>query len=239
MDSQSFGSPENERPRDPVSGRSGTTPEGRPRRGLLRRILNRIFPKAPDFFRLLEEQAEMMVHSVQLLVKYMETGDPEVGRLVKTDEHAADTLKARNLHLLNEAFTTPFDREDIYRAIANLDHVVNYCKSTVNEMDILKLEPDAHMLAMAQELLRGAQSLREGFASLKRSPAKAQEYAHGGRKAERRIEKLYRQALADLFQGDDYLNMFKRREIYRHLSNAGDRLARAANTLHDIVVKIS
>ena len=32
---------------------------------------------------------------------------------------------------------------------------------------------------------------------------------------------------------------FKRREIYRHLSNAGDRLARAGEVLHDIVVKIS
>ena len=47
-----------------------------------------------------------------------------------------------------------------------------------------------------------------------------------------------RRALADLFQGDDYINMFKRREIYRHLSNAADRMANCANTLHDIVVKI-
>jgi uncharacterized protein Yka (UPF0111/DUF47 family) len=31
--------------------------------------------------------------------------------------------------------------------------------------------------------------------------------------------------------------MFKRREIYRHLSNAADRMAHCANTLHDIVVK--
>ena len=53
------------------------------------------------------------------------------------------------------------------------------------------------------------------------------------------MEKAYRRAIADLFQGDDYINMFKRREIYRHLSNAADRMADAANTLHDIVVKMS
>lgn len=224
-----------------LGGRAGPGKKRGPghARVLLRRLRDKIFPKTPDFFRLLEEQAEMMVHSVQLLVKYMESGDPEIGRMVKADEHAADQLKARNLRLLNEAFSTPFDREDIYRAIANLDHVVNYCKSTVNEMDILGLEPDPHMVAMTQELLVGAESLREGFMSLRKNPAEAQKCAHGGRKAERRIEKLYRQALADLFRGDDYLNMFKRREIYRHLSDAGDRLARAANTLHDIVVKIS
>ena len=58
-------------------------------------------------------------------------------------------------------------------------------------------------------------------------------------KCERKCEKAYRRALAELFQGDDYLNMFKRREIYRHLSNAADRVAAAGNRLHDIVVKIA
>jgi PiT family inorganic phosphate transporter len=35
------------------------------------------------------------------------------------------------------------------------------------------------------------------------------------------------------------VEMFKRRELYRHLSNGTDRMARAAYILHDIVVKIS
>lgn len=210
-----------------------------PRPSLLRRMIDRVFPRSPDFFLLLEEQADMMVHSVHLLARYMEKGDPEVGEAVKADEHAADKIKARNLRILNEAFSTPFDREDIYRAISHLDHVVNYCKSTVNEMDILGVKPDAHALDMVRILAEGAQAIRDGFQRLRSDPAAAQPFAHAGRKAERRIEKLYRKALADLFQGDDYLGMFKRREVYRHLSNAGDRLARAANTLHDIVVKIS
>jgi uncharacterized protein Yka (UPF0111/DUF47 family) len=206
---------------------------------LLRRMVLRVFPKSPDFFSLLEEQAGMMVHSVRLLLDFMETGDAAMAELVKVDEHEADKLKARNLRILNEAFSTPFDREDIYRAITHLDHVVNYCKTTVNEMGLLQVPPDAHTLAMVQRLEEGADAIRQGFEKLRRDPAAARENADAGRKAERRMEKLYRIALADLFQGDDYLGMFKRREIYRHLSNAGDRLARAANTLHDIVVKIS
>ena len=54
-----------------------------------------------------------------------------------------------------------------------------------------------------------------------------------------RWKKSYRRAIAALFQGEDYITMFKRREIYRHLSNAADRMANCANTLHDIVVKIT
>jgi uncharacterized protein Yka (UPF0111/DUF47 family) len=45
--------------------------------------------------------------------------------------------------------------------------------------------------------------------------------------------------LADLFQGTDYVDRLKRREVYRHVSNAADRVAICGNTLQDIVVKIS
>jgi len=70
------------------------------------------------------------------------------------------------------------------------------------------------------------------------SPQTASADADTARKAERKVEKAYRRAIAELFQGDDYIHMFKRREIYRHLSNAADRMANCANTLHDIVVKM-
>lgn len=203
------------------------------------RISSRVFPKTPDFFSLLAEQAGMMAHSVKLLVHYMEHCEPEAGEAVKADEHTADGLKVHNLRTLNESFATPIDREDIFRAIQHLDAVVNYCKSTVNEMDMLGVKPDHYMLEMAQHLADGANAVHQGFVALARKPAEAEQYAHLGRKAERRIEKLYRQALVDLFQGDNYLDMFKRRELYRHLSNAADRVASAANTLHDIIVKIS
>ena len=83
-------------------------------------------------------------------------------------------------------------------------------------------------------------------------------------KAERNVEKTYRNALVELFDvgfADDFgggrkeasggaddlyqrvlrdvMARVKRREIYRHLSNSADRLALAGNTLHDIIVKIA
>jgi len=48
---------------------------------------------------------------------------------------------------------------------------------------------------------------------------------------------MYRTAIAHLFQGNDYLNMFKHRELYRHLSNAADKVHDTANVLEDIIVK--
>lgn len=204
----------------------------------LSRVLDRVFPKTANFFQLLYEQAHQVVHTVELLVKFMEHGEAEFGELIREDEHAADKVKVYNLHTLNEAFSTPMDREDIYRAITTLDEVVNYCKDAVSEMNALGLHPDAYTLEMARLLHDGVVALMVGFEKLGHEPIEATDYADAARKAERRMEKLYRKALANLFQGDDYIQMFKKREIYRHLTNAGERMAACANTLHDILVKM-
>ena len=56
-------------------------------------------------------------------------------------------------------------------------------------------------------------------------------------KAERQVKKTDRPAITEVFQGVVYINMRKRREIYRPLSNAASRMTHCANTLHDVVVK--
>jgi len=206
---------------------------------LLQRIFGRIFPKTPNFFKLLTEQCLQVSHSVSDLVEFMKTGNKELGKKIKHDEHEADLIKIRNLHALNEAFSTPIDREDIYRAITDLDRIVTYCKTTVSEMDVLGVTPDTFIVEKSKLLQEGVDALVAGFGKLGVAPLTAADDADTARKAQRRVERLYRIALAELFKGDDYINMFKRREIYRHLSNAAHNMAHCANTLHDIVVKIS
>lgn len=207
-------------------------------KSLLVSLYERVFPKSADFFQLLSEQSHQVEHTVGLLVRYMECGDEAIGAQIKEDEHAADKVKVRNIHTLNEAFSTPIDREDIYRAITTLDEVVNACKDAVSEMHALDLTPDAFTLEMSQHLRDGVAALTAGYDKLSTDPARAAEDADLARKSERRVEKLYRRALAQLFQGEDYIAMFKRREIYRHLTHAAERMAACANTLHDIVVKM-
>ena len=150
------------------------------------------------------------------------------------------------------------DREDIYRAISSIDHIVNYAKTTTREIEVLKVKPDKYMLELATLLKEGTYSLRRGYQKLSDNPNQADEDAQASRKAERSSEKVYRRALGELFREKGYIKMledqesdtkatainlvidiFKRREVYRHLSNAADRLARAGEVLHDIVVKIS
>jgi uncharacterized protein Yka (UPF0111/DUF47 family) len=212
----------------------------------------------PDFYSLLNEQCDLAVEAMEVFVQFMENGDKALARQVRALEKSGDVLKARNTDILSKSFSTPMDREDIYRAIATIDHIVNYAKTTTREIEVLKVVPDKYMLELAVLLKEGTYALQRGYLKLSENPNQADEDAQAARKAERSSEKVYRRALGELFREKGYIKMlesqdadtkvtaislvleiFKRREVYRHLSNASDRLARAGEVLHDIVVKIS
>lgn len=209
-----------------------------PRLSLTSRLMQRLFPKTADFYLLLHQQCQQVCVTVDNLARFMTSECASAGEMLKEDEHEADRLRMRNLHELNSSFSTPIDREDIYRAIASMDSIVTYCKSTYNEMQALQLHPDQHSQAMVSELQIGIKALERGFAVLGKKPGDAEQHAFAARHSERRVEKIYRLAIADLFQGEDYLNMFKHRELYRHLSNAADKVHATANVLEDIIVKL-
>lgn len=250
---------------DVMSGKSSSRFSG---------ILNAVFPRMPDFYGLLNDQCDLIVSAMDIFVAFMETGDEAKAREVRRLEHAGDKLKTRNIDVLNRSFSTPFDREDIYRAIAALDEGLNYTKTTVREMEILGIDPDAHMLEMARFLHQGGKALQSGFAKLKSHPSEAERDAAAVRKTERQAEKVYRKAIAELFDPEHYLRdlavqrkrtggdlalllepmdkqgctaivrglsfvmeALKRREVYRHLSNASDHMAHAGDILHNIIVK--
>lgn len=203
-----------------------------------KRMIGYLVPQVPDFYALLNEEVAGVVAAAELLVRFMETGKTEVGAKILAQEHQSDDIKVRNLQTLSDAFSTPFDREDIYRAIIGLDEVVNYCKTTVKEVEALAVQPGQHELVMAMRIRDGVLALRDGYAQLPKAPGEAAKFCTAARKAERVVERAYRQALAELFEGSDFINMFKRREIYRHLSNTADRVATCAGVLNDITVKM-
>ena len=64
--------------------------------------------------------------------------------------------------------------------------MVNYCKTTISEMDVLALTPDKHCLDTALHIKQGVDALAPGYAKLSSDPASD---ADAARKTERRVEK--------------------------------------------------
>ncbi len=204
------------------------------------KILQRVFPKVPNFFALLAEQSAQVAVTAGLLVEYMGSGSSEIAKRISEAENEGDRLKIRNLTLLNEAFSTPIDREDLHRAIINLDEIINSCNSIIVEMDgeMLALRPDKHCLEMSVYLKDGVEAIAAGYSRLGSDPKMGRSDAERADKAQRSLTRTHRRALAELFQDNDFHNIFRRKEIYSLLIGAGDRLNICNSTLLDIVVKL-
>ncbi len=219
-------------------------------------FLRQVIPQVPDFHGLVTEQCGALEETIRTLLSYLELSDDALATRINEQVRNGHELRQRNLDLLHRSFITPIDREDIYTIVVRIDHIFDYVKTAVREIELLEVETDVHMQAMAKQLLDGVGALHRGFSIFKEDPTQAGHEAVTARIVERHIEKRYRHALLDMFQGDAYQALkdeasepsvmecldfvvcqIKKREVYRHLSNTADRLAHAGEILHDISVK--
>lgn len=197
------------------------------------------------FIQLIHTQALLTMEGMEALKAYMENKDSESADLLRKKEKEADEARRILIDELNRTFITPFDREDIFTLSRAIDDVLDYAYSTVDEMEILNVEPTPYMVRIASLLRDAANELLMAVERIEEHIGVAGEHAQRAKALENRVESVYREALASIFNdvngsdNDAIVKLLKRREVYRHLSNAADRGDEAANVIADIVVKIT
>jgi predicted phosphate transport protein (TIGR00153 family) len=199
-------------------------------------------PRPNRFLDYLAQQAEFDVQGMDALLAYLDDPTKERADEVMRLEKEADEIRRILIEELNRTFVTPIDREDIHALSRAIDDVLDYANSTVDEMAVLEVEPNEFLRRMCSLLRDAAREIHLAVVRLADHPGVAVDHAVRAKALENRMETVYREALADLFHMprdlDHVVEMFKLREIYRHLSNAADRGDEAANILSDIVVKM-
>jgi hypothetical protein len=208
--------------------------------GWLQRFLR---PRPNRFIELLIQQAEYTVRGVEALLEYLNSPSEERAKAVRDMEKEADEIRRILIDELNRTFITPIDREDIHALSRAIDDVLDYAYTTLDEMVILDVKPNAYMQRMVSLLRDAAHEIHLGVLRLADHPAVAEDHAVRAKALENRMESVYREALANLFHMprdlEHVVEMLKLRETYRHLSNAADRGDEAANVLTDVVVKMT
>jgi len=227
------------------------------KKSFLRRLWGQLVPSVPDFHGRLRRQCDRLQAALAALEEYLDSqADGRLAEEVRRHVQAGHDLRDENLAVLYRSFITPIDREDIYTLTIAIDHILDYVKNTVREVETLRVEPDALMRDMATQLGEGATLLAHGLQLLRDKCASEVAQVVNTRQIERYVEKLYREALAEMFEGEAYqklreegsaasvhdclqfvVSRMKRREVYRHLSNAADRLAHAGEALRNISIK--
>jgi uncharacterized protein len=200
-------------------------------------------PRQDKFLQSLIEQAEITLYGMDALESYMKKRSDKYAAEVRQAEKDADEVRRILIDDLNRTFVTPIDREDIFALSRAIDDVMDYAYSTVEEMQILDVEPNDYLRRLVSLLQDAAEEIHLSMLRLKENPGVASEHATRAKALENRVETVYREAVADLFSGPEdihhVMGMLKLREIYRHLSNCADRGDEAANVIHDIVVKMT
>ena len=196
------------------------------------------------FFARLAAQAAKALEGIDYLERALDRSGkddcvPELRGL------AAESAELRRLMLdeLHKTFVTPIDREDLFNLTHCYDDMLKYALTTLEEMGLLGVVPDAPIREMVRLLREQAEELRFAALRLAQNPRVAEQHAASVHAKEREVERVYRDAIRELFaRATDPARMpevLYRREVYRHISNMSDRADAAARTLGMVIMKLA
>lgn len=156
-------------------------------------------------------------------------------------EMDCDKLTHRFLAELNDAYITPFDREDIFAIVQRLDKVVDYMEKISSGFviyDIKEMRPAACRVSEAMmQSLKELDVMFDNLKDFKKSDIVLKQIIEVNR-LENEADHLYRQALKDLFREEkDPVELIKWQRIFDQMETAMDTCANVANVVEGVVMK--
>ena len=194
----------------------------------------RLLPKDVRFFDLFVADGENLQTAAAKLRDLVEKFDDLDARIAEIQllEKRGDDIDREINQRLEDAFITPFDREDIHDLTIQLDDVVDGIQSIAETMVIYGIDrPTDEARQLAQILADQADSLvsalrkLDGLKDLDADLTRVHDLEH-------QADTLSRAAVARLFREDtDPLHVIKWRDLYRELENAIDAAEDAAEAI--------
>jgi predicted phosphate transport protein (TIGR00153 family) len=164
----------------------------------------------------------------------------KVARQLREHEHAGDAVTHRVIHELNSTFVTPFDREDIYQLVTQLDDVMDAIEAAADFVVLTGLEAlPAEMSRQVELLQRAAQCTVDAMGRLSTMTELAPYWIEVNR-LENEADHVYRALLSRLFSGAyDSLTVLKLKQVADDLEEAADAFEHVANVVETLAVKES
>ena len=190
----------------------------------------------------LEEQAENLLRATSTLVELMTKYDNVAEYLSKiTDmEHEGDEIAHKLFNIIDQTFVTPIDREDISKLTSSMDEILDYTQGAADRFVLFKIKkPTLYMSEIAKVLLSASQEVYNAILQIRNLKGTRDLVGHCNNisKYEHQGDTIYRNAIAELFETNDPIEIIKLKEIYETLEGALDRCADVADVIEDIRLK--
>ena len=153
-------------------------------------------------------------------------------------EEEADDVRRNLINGLNKTYITPIDREDLFHLSLLLDEIIDYIKTSVDEMRLFRIKPNEDLGRITDTLLEIAKHLNTAITEMSRDKEASKNAAYQVKHLENVMESLTKTAYATIFESDDFKMIFKYNEIYRHLNHTADVADRSMDFILDIFVKM-
>lgn len=197
----------------------------------------RLMPRDVKFFDLFVVDGDNLLAAAQELDALMTSYDGLDERIARIQdlEHRGDEIGNEIGERLDQAFITPFDREDIHELVVRLDDVVDGIQETAETLQIYDIK------APTDEARRLSAILAEQSAEIVAAIGKLESmkdldrHLKRVRELEHEADGLSRAAIGKLFREDqEPLNVIKWRDVYQLLEESVD----AAEDVAEIIQRM-
>jgi uncharacterized protein len=202
----------------------------------------RFRPADTTFYDLFTQLARQLVEGAGLLAEMLGEGNDReaIAQRMRDAEHQADETTHEIIRRVNSTFVTPFDREDIYGLVSQLDDVMDFMEEAVDLVLLYEVEHLPSELADQVDVIQRCAELTAESMPRLQSMKNLDEYWIEINRLENAGDKSYRRILAKLFGGKyEALEVLKLKDIVDALEAAIDAFETVANIVEQIAVKES
>jgi predicted phosphate transport protein (TIGR00153 family) len=202
----------------------------------------RLMPRDVRFFDMFRADGQNLLNAARELAEMLDAYDSIDERIARIQalEHHGDEIGDEIVAKLDEAFITPFDREDIHELARRLDDVVDGIQGTAESMRIYDISaPTDEARGLAGILAEQAVELDLALGLLPSMKGLAP-HLRRVHELENQADGLSRAAVGRLFrEAHDPLHVIKWRDVYQMLEDSIDAAEDAAEIVARMVHKAS
>ncbi|MDH3657156.1 MAG: DUF47 family protein [Nitrosopumilus sp.] len=194
-----------------------------------------------ELLTILDNLAKKAVETSEaIVVLFSDLTNSEQVEKIHRLETEADILTRDIFFELNKTFITPLDREDMQRIASKIDDVIDFMDGIASRVHSYKITtPPPYCEEMAQELVKATKEVEYMISNLQhiKNTKDMIDHCRNTSDIEHAVDVLYRDAIRELFETDDAIQIIKLKDIYETMETASDRCVDVADVIEDIVLK--
>jgi len=199
-----------------------------------------ILPQEVNFLSSLSTHAMIVNKIVDDLDNCFSHAKEEHCKAILEDQHQASAIRDNNMKELLNTFITPIDRESIYRVVTELDWIAISIRHFVIEAKAYHIKQlDPEYIIIIGKLKLQAELLAAGFKTLRKDDKKTARSTKRVRDSYDDLMDIYTQKMAKLSSLKNTKEMFIHQALLQQLKEISKRMRMTANSLEDIIMKMS